>query len=42
MHSGCSIHAVGSILIRLGLSMSADGNLLGVRECTPFSMLITQ
>ena len=42
MHSGCSIHAVGSILICLGLSISADGNLLGVRKSTRFSMLITQ
>ena len=42
MHSGCSIHAVGSILIHLGLSISADGDLLGVRACTHFSMSITQ
>ena len=35
-HNGCSIHAVGSILIRLGLSISADGDLLVVRACTRF------
>ena len=40
-HNGCSIHVVGSILIRLGLSISADGDLRGVRACTRFSMLIT-
>jgi len=41
-HSGCSIHAVGSILIRVGLYISVDGDLLGVRACTRFSMSIMQ